>query len=128
MPAPKRKTTFSPVGLTAPSAGDAPAPAPRPAPVDTSDIASLHASNIGQDQAGEQVTQGISLDDFIAGRPDPDLDLVTSTVRIPRYLAEALRLTSQLKKRPAQYVVADALRAELPAELVARCRAMVERG
>lgn len=133
MTPPRRKGTFSTVGTTQPSAEWSSQPEvqaePMPAPVPVqpaapasepamSDFPSKEARNIGHPPA---VDLG-SIGDLIAGRVDPDLDLVTVSFAIPRYLKEALRLTYVTTRRPQQNIVADALRATLPGQYVAACR------
>lgn len=121
MTGPGRKRTFTTAATTAATAeGQPPAPAPSPR---VSDIPSKEASNIGHQQGSEDY----SLDALIGGRPDPDLDLVTKSYAIPRYLAEALRMENVRSRRPQQALVADALRAHLPAAIVEACRRKAER-
>lgn len=117
------RRTFTTAATTAPTAEVAPAPRAEAAPP-MSDIPSKEARNIGHQTGG----QGFSLDDLIASRPDPDLDLVTKSYALPRYLTEALRLEHIRTRRPLQAIVADALRAHLPPQVVDACRAKAERG
>lgn len=121
--APPRARSFTTAATTAPTAEGVPAQAPAPV-VPMSDIPSKEARNIGHTEGGEDY----SLDGLIADRPDPDMDLVTKSYAIPRYLAEALRLHHVKTRRPHQAIVADALRATLPPALVEACRRRAERG
>lgn len=61
--------------------------------------------------------RAISLAALVDTAPDPELDLVATTLRLPRYVLNALRATSQLSRRSQQNLVTDALKAYLPGEL-----------
>lgn len=62
--------------------------------------------------------RAISLAALMAGAPDPEVDLVPATLRLPRYVVNALKLTSQLTRRSQQLLVTDAIKAHLPGELL----------
>lgn len=81
------------------------------------DSASKLASNIARNRTS---VDGFTLDDMIAGPPDPEMDLVPVNVRVPRYVSQALDLAANLTRRRRQEIVADALRDSLPAELLDR--------
>jgi hypothetical protein len=82
-------------------------------PPDSPDIASLHASNPD--------TPPLSLSDMIADRPSPEQDLVTVTVRVPRYLRNALDLQSKTTRRSQQDLVTDALKNDLDPRHIGMC-------
>jgi hypothetical protein len=60
----------------------------------------------------------IPLAALMAPKLDPELDLVLSGARLPRYVDEALRLAALISRKPRQQIVAEALKAYLPAELL----------
>lgn len=141
MMAASKGRSFSPVGAVGVSAGGPPPVADIP-PV--SDSPSLEPRNIGHEsppvpaappapvppvpvpaQSGEL---DFSLTGLLNNRVDPDLDLITRSYDLPRYLVEALRLEAVRSRRPLRSLMADYLRQGLPAPLVAASRANAERG
>lgn len=121
-----RRPTFNLAATTKPSAEDSLAsdqPDPAQAVPDSPDIASKHASNTARKRTD---VEDFTLDDMLAGRPDPEFDLVPVTVRVPRYYAQALDLYSGMTKRPQQAIVADGLAEVLPEQLLKMARARVE--
>jgi hypothetical protein len=144
----KRRGTLS-LGQAVPvSAGELPGepvgqPQPQPQPLpgptqpaepderDESDFASKQASrgpgrpdalSTTRERVKRAGGDAIDVSLLIAGPPDPDADLVTVSMRIPRYLSQALTLTSTTSRRPVQAIVADMLRAHLDGERVAQVR------
>jgi hypothetical protein len=91
-----------------------------PVPVsDSSDPASKLASRItqnGQSAGG----MNIPLAALLAPRVEPEMDLVPLNVRVPRYVAEALRVTAMLSRDRSgqQGIAAQALKRHLPQELL----------
>lgn len=110
----------------------APAPAQDLAPVTgTSGSASgLYGLLAGSDtRDGGQPSQNGGRDAVIDALtappppPDPDLRLVTLGVRIPQYMATALRTMAFLRHRRQQELVREALLQYVPADLLSECRA-----
>lgn len=60
----------------------------------------------------------IPLSALMAPKIDPELDLVQGGARVPRYVDEAVRLASVISRKPRQQILADALKAYLPPELL----------
>jgi hypothetical protein len=104
---PKKFVTAAQVGAT----GDV---EPGTAVSVSPDSASLQASRRG-------VGQTVALTDLMQPPPEPELDLVTVTMRIPRYLANALRLQSKLTNINQQELTATGLRAGLDQGIVDQC-------
>jgi hypothetical protein len=80
--------------------------------------------------SGQRDSQGpsIPLAALLARPPiDPDLNLVSLTVRVPEYIAEAVRMLALLQRTPAgrrrsqQDIAAEILRKGLPPDLLAEC-------
>lgn len=131
MPAKSRTPAFDDVDVptTAPVA-----PAPQPVvpprtqvavpqtpPVRVSDFASQLASQlVGKDETDTGGGPAIPLGALLgSNRPvDPELDPVGIGPQIPRYLANALRLAAFASGVQQKQIVADGLKAVLPAELV----------
>jgi hypothetical protein len=100
---------------------------------DVSDSAIKLASTLAQ-MAGGDSEQTTSQTDptppglmavFTAPAPvDPDLDLIASGLRWPKYVATAVRAVAYAKRRSMQSVALDALlgREPLPPELLDECR------
>jgi hypothetical protein len=98
-------TPTGPPSQLAPSAEPTPETGPAgrmPRPSVVSDIASKQASNIATNQT-------VGLSDLLQPAPSPELDLVTVTLRLPRYLRDALDLQSMLTRRPRQAIARDCL-------------------
>lgn len=88
-----------------------------------SKLADLLAGSPNTDTSGGNGGASIPLSALVAPHTvDPDLDLIGHGVRLPRYLAQALDTVAFLGRRTRQQIVADALRAYLPAEVVAEAR------
>lgn len=107
-------TPTGPPSQLAPSAEAAPETGPAgrmPRPSVVSDIASKQASNIGTNHA-------VNLSDLLHQAPTPELDLVTVTLRVPRYLRDALDLQATLTRRPRQAIARDCLAERLDPDAV----------
>lgn len=104
---------------------------------DTSDSASKLASKLAESDTPDTDRDGatdngdhgagptVPLSALTTAPPvDPELDLVNLGVRVPRYLAEAIRTQAFLQRTKQQDVVLAALRGEQPlsADLVNECR------
>lgn len=117
---------------------DEPPPAPTgrdltPVP-DTPDSASKLASTLARsgepdttadERPGDQTEPKVPLSALTNPPPvDPELDLVNLGVRVPRYLAQAVRTQAFLTRRSQQDIVLAALRGEQPLspELLDECR------
>ncbi len=60
----------------------------------------------------------IALAALMSPQVDPELDLVAAGIRLPRYVKEALRLAAVIGRGQEQRIVAEALKAYLPGELL----------
>lgn len=130
-----RRRTFTPAGAVGVSADVPPA---TPAPV--SDFPIQEPRNIGQPVPAPvsppvayvppttDDEPDFSLDALMSNRVDPEMDLITRSYDIPRYLVEALRMESLRTRRPVRALVADYIRQGLPASLVTRSLANARRG
>jgi hypothetical protein len=104
-----------------PSAARSNVPAPNvgPAVSDSSDPASKLASRIAQNGHASG-GMSIPLSALLAPPVEPEMDLVPINVRVPRYVAEALRVAALLARGRTgqQGIVAEALKRHLPRELL----------
>lgn len=60
----------------------------------------------------------ISLAALMGGAPDPEMDLVPVTLRIPRYVKNTLQTESTLTRRSQQVLATEALKAKLSPQLL----------
>lgn len=113
-------TTAAPSAVRAGAEMDVtPPPAAAPA---MSDIPRKEARKIGH-PGGTTVP----LSALVVGRPDPDVDLVSVNHALPRYVVDAIAVTSMLTRRSRKDIVRDALCGiPLDSDLLARCRAEYE--
>lgn len=127
------KRTFDAVGATRPTAEAGPpatpVPAAGPAPQVAPPSPAQPASPAPTRPAGPPAHQArYTTADLVVGLPDPRHDLVTVSMAIPRELAQALGLLASTTHRPRKDIVADALYAHLPPNLVREVRAALYPG